>query len=165
MSERMRRQWVCKTTGQQITEIPLYSMVATLRRSDGCKHHRNRRADSDTSHRVANKRCFLKVADRGHCTSCCSVLARLSPKFTDPSWSSSGREPWSSKAWGEKINGHKQTAVNTQSERRPASVFNYTSYISAFKLVNKTAWYFYTWLHNNRFSMSAQQGSELNLIK
>lgn len=38
---------------------------------------------------------------RGDCTSCCSALGRLSPKLTDPSWSSSGREPWSNKAWGQ----------------------------------------------------------------
>ena len=87
--------------------------VATPERSDGCKHHHNRRADTDTSHRAASKWCFLELAERGHRTSCCSALARLSPKLTDPSWSSSGREPWSSKAWGQ-THTHTHTHTHTR---------------------------------------------------
>lgn len=40
----------------------------------------------------------IVLAERGHCTSCWSAFGRVSPKLPDPSWSSSGREPWSSKA-------------------------------------------------------------------
>lgn len=42
---------------------------------------------------------ICRQQERRRHTNCCSVLGRVSPKLTDPSWSSSGREPWSNKAW------------------------------------------------------------------
>ena len=143
--------------------------VATPERSDGCKHHHNRRADTDTSHRATSKWCFLELAERGNRTSCCSALARLSPKLTDPSWSSSGREPWSSKAWGQThTHTHTHVYIDTQCEGLKAGALNIHGrggrFISVFVFVNTAVWDFYTWLHN-KFPFSANKTREVKLSR
>lgn len=55
--------------------------------------------------------------------------------------------------------------TKTHTHTQAVSIINYTWYISVFEFVNTAVLYLYTWLHSNRFSMSAKQGSELNLIK
>lgn len=40
----MKRQWASMTAGKHIRETQLCCTVATLDRSDGCKHHHNSRA-------------------------------------------------------------------------------------------------------------------------